>query len=181
VQSGRPNHCNIGRVDVLVNNAGISWGGPPETMPLDKWRQVLDVNLTGAFLFAQAVARDMLPRGDGRIINVASIAGLFSLVNGPHYAAYAASKAGLIGLTRELAASWGRQGIRVNAIAPGFFHSRLADPVLPLVEPDIRRESLAAHRGRWRIERRRRLLRVRCVELHITGQVLAIDGGWSAT
>ena len=120
-----------GRLDILVNNAGITWGARPEDMALDKWQKVIDVNLTGAFLFAQAAGRAMLERGYGRIINIASIAGLQATVDGPHYAPYAASKAGLMGLTRALAASWGRHGIRVNAIAPGFFHSRLADPVLP--------------------------------------------------
>src|SRR4026209_703897 len=119
------------QVDILVNNAGISWGAEPEDMPIDKWQKVIDINLTGAFLFAQAAAREMLKREYGRIVNVASIAGLYAAVHGPHYAAYAASKAGLMGLTRELAASWGRHNIRVNAIAPGFFRSRLADPVLP--------------------------------------------------
>jgi len=171
----------FGRVDVLVNNAGISWGGRPESMPLDKWRQVLDVNLTGAFLFAQSAAHDMLARGDGRIINVASIAGLFSLVNGPHYAAYAASKAGLIGLTRELAASWGRQGIRVNAIAPGFFHSRLADPVRPLVEPDIQARSPLPRIGAAGEVKAAVVFFASDASSYITGQVLAIDGGWSAT
>ena len=119
----------FGRLDILVNNAGISWGAEPEDMPLDKWQKVIDTNLTGAFLFSQAAGREMLKAGYGRIINVASIAGQIACVDGPHYAAYAASKAGLVGLTRELAATWGRKGIRVNAIAPGFFHSRLADPV----------------------------------------------------
>jgi NAD(P)-dependent dehydrogenase (short-subunit alcohol dehydrogenase family) len=170
-----------GRVDVLVNNAGITWGGRPETMALDKWRQVLDVNLTGAFVFAQAVAADMLARGDGRIINIASIAGLFSLVNGPHYAAYAASKAGLIGLTRELAASWGRQGIRVNAVAPGFFHSRLADPVIPLVEPDIQAHSPLPRIGAAGELKGAVVFFASDASSYITGQVLAIDGGWSAT
>ena len=112
----------FGAVDVLINNAGVSWGAMPEDMPLEKWRQVLDVNLTGCFLFAQAVGREMLKRQSGSIINIASISGMTSSANGPFYAGYAASKAGLIGLTRELAASWGRKGIRVNAIAPGFFH-----------------------------------------------------------
>src|SRR6188508_2276801 len=119
--------ATYGRLDILVNNAGVSWGAEPENMPLDKWQKVIDVNLTGAFLFAQAAGREMLKREYGRIINVASIAGLHVSVNGPHYAGYAASKAGMMGLTRELAATWGRDNIRVNAIAPGFFHSRLAD------------------------------------------------------
>ena len=83
-------------------------------MPLDKWQKVLDINLTGAFLFAQAAGREMLKRQYGRIINVASIAGLHSSVRGPHYAGYAATKAGLMEL-RASSASWGREGIRVNA------------------------------------------------------------------
>jgi NAD(P)-dependent dehydrogenase (short-subunit alcohol dehydrogenase family) len=170
-----------GKVDILVNNAGISWGEPAETMPLDKWRQVIDTNLTGAFLFAQAAARDMLTRQDGRIINVASVAGLFSLVNGPHYAAYAASKAGLLGLTRELAASWSPRGIRVNAIAPGFFHSRLADPVIPLVEQDIQRLSPIPRVGLAGELKGVAVFLASDASSYITGQTIVVDGGWSAT
>lgn len=171
----------VGPVDILVNNAGVSWGERPETMPVEKWRQVIDTNLTGAFLFAQAAARAMLTRQDGRIINIASIAGLFSLVNGPHYAAYTASKAGLIGLTRELAASWGKQGIRVNAIAPGFFHSRLADPVIPLVENDIKTHSPIPRVGAPGELKGVAVFLASDASSYITGQTLAVDGGWSAT
>jgi NAD(P)-dependent dehydrogenase (short-subunit alcohol dehydrogenase family) len=166
-----------GKVDILVNNAGISWGEEPETMPLDKWQKVIDINLTGAFLFAQAAGREMLKREYGRIINVSSIAGLHAAVHGPHYAAYAASKAGLMGLTRELAASWGRQNIRVNAIAPGFFHSRLADPALPLAEPGIKASSPIPRIGA------EGELKGVCVFLasdasnYITGQTIVVDGG----
>ena len=166
-----------GRLDILVNNAGITWGARPEEMPLDKWQKVIDVNLTGAFLFAQAAGREMLKREYGRIINVASIAGLHAAVHGPHYAAYAASKAGLMGLTRELAASWGRQNIRVNAIAPGFFRSRLADPVLPLAEPAIKASSPIPRIGA------EGELKGVCVFLasdasnYITGQTIVVDGG----
>ena len=166
-----------GRLDILVNNAGITWGAQPEDMPLDKWQKVIDVNLTGTFLFAQAAGREMLERGYGRIINIASIAGLHAAVDGPHYAPYAASKAGLMGLTRELAASWGRHGIRVNAIAPGFFHSRLADPVLPLVEPAIKATCPIPRIGA------EGELKGVCVFLasdasnYITGQTIVVDGG----
>jgi gluconate 5-dehydrogenase len=169
--------ATYGRLDILVNNAGVTWGARPEEMPLDKWRKVIDVNLTGAFLFAQAAGREMLKREYGRIINVASIAGLHAAVHGPHYAAYAASKAGLMGLTRELAASWGRHNIRVNAIAPGFFHSRMADPVLPLAEPGIKASSPIARVGA------EGELKGVCVFLasdasnYITGQTIVVDGG----
>jgi gluconate 5-dehydrogenase len=169
--------ARYGRLDILVNNAGVTWSARPEEMPLEKWQKVIDVNLTGAFLFAQAAGREMLKRGYGRIINVSSIAGLQSAVHGPHYAAYAASKAGLMGLTRELAASWGRYNIRVNAIAPGFFHSRLADPVLPLVEPSIQASSPIPRIGA------EGELKGVCVFLasdasnYITGQTIVVDGG----
>ena len=169
--------ASYGRLDILVNNAGITWGARPEDMALDKWQKVIDVNLTGAFLFAQAAGRAMLERGYGRIINIASIAGLYAAVDGPHYAPYAASKAGLMGLTRELAASWGRHGIRVNAIAPGFFHSRLADPVLPLVEPSIKATCPIPRIGA------EGELKGVCVFLasdasnYITGQTIVVDGG----
>ena len=169
--------ASYGRLDILVNNAGVSWGARPEEMPLDKWQKVIDINLTGAFLFAQAAGREMLKRNYGRIINVASIAGLHAAVDGPHYAAYAASKAGLMGLTRELAASWGRQNIRVNAIAPGFFRSRLADPVLPLAEPSIKATSPIPRIGA------EGELKGVCVFLasdasnYITGQTIVVDGG----
>jgi gluconate 5-dehydrogenase len=166
-----------GRLDILVNNAGITWGAEPEDLPLDKWQKVIDVNLTGAFLVSQAAGRRMLEREYGRIVNVASIAGLHASVNGPHYAAYAASKAGLMGLTRELAASWGRHNIRVNAIAPGFFRSRLADPVLPLVEPGIKASAPIPRIGA------EGELKGVCVFLcsdasnYITGQTIVVDGG----
>src|SRR4029079_14187587 len=129
--------AKFGKVDILINNAGVSWGEMPEDMPLEKWKFVLDVNLTGCFLFAQAAGREMLKQKRGSIINISSISGMTSSANGPFYAGYVASKAGLIGLTRELAASWGRRGVRVNAIAPGFFHSRLADAVIDIYERSI--------------------------------------------
>lgn len=98
------------KVDILINNAGVSWGARPEEMPLEKWQKVIGVNLTGAFLFSQAAGREMLKREYGRIINVSSVSGLQSSADGPHYVGYAASKAGLFGLTRELAASWDVRG-----------------------------------------------------------------------
>ena len=167
----------FGQVDILVNNAGISWGAPSEDMPLDKWQKVLDVNLTGAFLFSQAAAREMLKRQYGRIINIASIAGLHASVRGPHYAGYAATKAGLMGLTRELAASWGRSNIRVNAIAPGFFHSRLADPAIPLAEPSIKASNPIPRVGNAGELKGVAVFLAADASNYITGQVIVVDGG----
>jgi NAD(P)-dependent dehydrogenase (short-subunit alcohol dehydrogenase family) len=167
----------FGTIDILINNAGVSWGDSPETMPLDKWQKVLDANLTGAFLFAQAAGREMLKRQYGRIINIASVAGLQGAVNGPHYAGYAASKAGLMGLTRELAASWGRQNIRVNAIAPGFFHSRLADAAIPLAEPRIQQLSPIPRVGAAGELKAVAVFLAADASNYITGQVIVVDGG----
>ncbi len=166
-----------GKVDILVNNAGISWGELPEKMPFDKWQKVLDVNLTGAFLFAQSVGREMLKREHGCIINVASVSGLRSSATGPHYVGYAASKAGLFGLTRELAASWGRQGIRVNAIAPGFFHSRLADAAIEYAEPSIKARNPIARVGEAGELKGVAVFLASDASNYITGQIIVVDGG----
>jgi NAD(P)-dependent dehydrogenase (short-subunit alcohol dehydrogenase family) len=107
----------FGAVDVLVNNAGISSIGPAETTSAEEWRRVIDINLTGPFLLCQAFGARMLERGAGAIVNVASIAGLHGVSD---RAAYNASKHGLIGLTRTLAAEWGGRGVRVNAVCPGW-------------------------------------------------------------
>jgi gluconate 5-dehydrogenase len=168
---------HFGRVDILVNNAGVSWGEMPEDMPLEKWQKVLDVNLTGCFLMAQAVGRDMLRHGSGAIINIASIAGMRSSANGPFYAGYVASKAGLIGLTRELAASWGRKGIRVNAIAPGFFHSRLADAVIDIYETAIQENSPIPRIGREGELKGAVVFLASDASSYVTGQTLVVDGG----
>jgi NAD(P)-dependent dehydrogenase (short-subunit alcohol dehydrogenase family) len=167
----------FGGLDIPVNNAGVSWGAMPEEMPLDKWQHVVNVNLTGCFLFAQAAGRVMLANERGSIINVASIAGLTSSANGPFYSGYAASKAGLIGLTRELAASWGRKGIRVNAIAPGFFHSRLADAVIDIYEGAIRENNVIPRIGRAGELKGVTVFLASNASSYITGQTIAVDGG----
>ena len=114
--------ARFGRVDVLVNNAGISFISPAEDITAAQWRRVLDVNLLGPFLLSRAVGRGMLARGEGSIVNVASIAGLLGVAD---RAAYNASKHGLIGLTRTLAAEWGGHGVRVNAVCPGWVKTEM--------------------------------------------------------
>jgi len=167
----------FGSVDILINNAGVSWGAMPEDMALEKWQHVLDVNLTGCFLFAQAAGREMLKKGSGSIVNIASISGITSSANGPFYAGYVASKAGLIGLTRDLAASWGLMGIRVNAIAPGFFHSRLADGVIDIYERSIQENNVIPRVGREGELKGVAVFLASDASSYVTGQTIAVDGG----
>jgi NAD(P)-dependent dehydrogenase (short-subunit alcohol dehydrogenase family) len=167
------------KIDVLVNNAGVSWGAPAETMPLDKWRLVIDVNLTGAFLFCQAVGRHMIERRSGRIVNIASInaltGGLF-MTDVPN-ASYVASKAGLAGLTRELAAKWGRHGIRVNAIAPGYFPSRMTERIWDRVQPRLESQVPLGRGGQEDELKAVALLLASDASNYITGQTIVVDGG----
>jgi gluconate 5-dehydrogenase len=167
----------FGKIDILVNNAGVSWGERPETMMLAQWQKVIDVNLTGAFICSRAAGREMLKRQYGRIINIASIAGMQGNVNGPYYAAYAASKAGLMGLTRELAASWGPQGIRVNAIAPGFFHSRMSDSSIAQVESSIKTNTPLGRVGSPGELKGVAVFLASDASNYITGQTIVVDGG----
>jgi NAD(P)-dependent dehydrogenase (short-subunit alcohol dehydrogenase family) len=121
----------LGRIDVLVNNAGATWGAAPEDVPLEAWRKVVDVNLTGTFVFSQAAGRVMIGQGGGAIVNVASIAGLRGFPAEVLDAVpYSATKGGIVALTRDLACKWARHGIRVNAIAPGWFPSDMTAAVL---------------------------------------------------
>ena len=166
-----------GKIDILINNAGIAWAAEPEDMPLDKWQKVIDTNLTGTFLFSQAVGREMLKVKSGTIINIASIAGMVGSVSTSHWAGYAASKAGIVGLTRELAATWAREGIRVNAIAPGYFHSRLADPAIVYAEPQIKATSPIPRVGQRGELKGVAVFLASHASSYITGQTIVVDGG----
>jgi NAD(P)-dependent dehydrogenase (short-subunit alcohol dehydrogenase family) len=175
-------HRELGPIDVLVNNAGTSWGAPAEDYPLDGWRKVIDVNLTGTFLFAQAVGRGMLERGEGSIINVASVAAfggapaeLMDAIG------YNASKGGVVALTRDLAVKWARRGVRVNAIAPGWFPSDMSDVLLKRSEKEfIARIPLGRFGGDDDLKGAVVFLSSRAASF-VTGHILLVDGGQSAT
>lgn len=168
-----------GRIDILVNNAGVSWGAPAETMALDKWRMVIDVNLTGAFLFCQAVGREMIRAGGGRIVNISSINALTGGLIMPDVpnASYVASKGGLTALTRELAAKWARHGIRVNAIAPGYFPSRLTERIWERVQARMEQQVPLGRSGREDELKGVALFLAAEASSYITGQILVVDGG----
>lgn len=170
-----------GRVDVLFNNAGISWGAPPESMALEKWNAVLATNVTGAFLCARAVMPSMAARGRGRIVNVASVAGL---VGTPpeimDAAGYAASKGALISLTRDLAVKWARHGITVNALAPGFFPTRMSEPILSRHGEALAASIPMGRTGRDGELKGAALFLASAASDYVTGQILAVDGGLTA-
>jgi NAD(P)-dependent dehydrogenase (short-subunit alcohol dehydrogenase family) len=125
-------HEAFGGVDILVNNSGTTWGAPPEEMPLEKFDQVMDVNVRGTFLMSQAVAKTMIAgERSGSIINISSVAAFKGGRPGMLQAVgYSASKGAVISMTRDLAGSWSNRGIRVNCIAPGWFPTKMSRGVL---------------------------------------------------
>ncbi len=173
--------ASIGDLSILVNAAGRTWGAPAETMPLERWREVMDANATGTFLMCQTVGRGMIARQYGRILNIASVAGL---VGTPpeivDTVGYAASKGAVIALTRELAAKWARYGITVNALAPGFIPTRMAETVIARSGQAIIDRVPLGRIGTTADLLGAALCLVAPSGGYITGQVLAVDGGMTA-
>ncbi len=170
--------CLCGTIDVLVNNAGLTWGTPAEDMPLERWRQVIEANMTGTFLMSQVVGRHMLERKKGSIINVASIAGLSG--GQLNTVGYNASKAGVINFTRALAIEWAARGVRVNAIAPGMFRTRMTEAILDRAEAIVADAMPMKRIGQPGELAPTVLFLASTAASYITGQVICIDGGKSA-
>ena len=175
--------ARLGHVDILVNNAGATWGAPTEEYPPEAWDKVMNLNIRAVFLLTQAVGRaSMVPRRSGRVINVASIAGLFGNPPGMMSTiAYNTSKGALVNFTRALATEWGQYDINVNALAPGFFPSKMTRGLIDHVGAD----TLAAYSPLKRLGgdedlKGAALLFASDAGRHITGQILAVDGGASA-
>lgn len=171
--------AEYGQVDILVNNAGATWGCPAEDLPLEAWLKVVNLNLTGTFLVTQAVGkRSMIPRRKGRIINIASVAGLQgSPPEVMKTLPYNTTKGGLVNFTRALAAEWGPYGITVNAIAPGFFPTRMTRVTLQSHGDQIRQRAPIARLGGEEDLKGAVVLFASDASAYITGQVLAVDGG----
>lgn len=171
----------LGPIDILVNNAGATWGAPAEDHPLEAWDKVMNLNIRSLFVISQAVAKAcMIPRRQGRIINVASIAGLAGNTPEMKTIAYNTSKGAAVNFTRALAGEWGGYGITVNALAPGFFPSKMTKGLLQTLGAD----NMAAKAPLQRLGddddlKGAALLFASAAGKHITGQILAVDGGVS--
>ncbi len=172
----------FGRLDVMVNNAGIADAGPAEDEPDETFREVVEVNLNAVFTGCREAARAMLPRGSGSIVNIASTLGLLGSWRIPS-AGYAASKGGVINLTRDLASQWARHGVRVNAIAPGWFESEMTTPLFEGKERWARYLERTVPLGRAGREGEldgALLFLAGDASSYVTGQTVVVDGGWSA-
>jgi 2-dehydro-3-deoxy-D-gluconate 5-dehydrogenase len=169
--------AKFGRVDILVNNAGTILRAAAEEVTLEDWQQVIQVNLTSVFQLSQLAARDMIPRGSGKIVNIAS---LLSFQGGIRVPAYAASKGGVAQLTKALANEWAAKGIQVNAIAPGYFATTNTEAL----QADETRNRQILERipaGRWgQPEDLAGAALYLCspASNYVTGTVMTVDGGW---
>ena len=171
----------MGDIDILVNNAGATWGAPAEDYPIEAWDKVMNLNIRGYFLLSQAVGkRSMIGRNTGSIINLASVAGLGGNPIEMKTIAYNTSKAAVINFTRALAAEWGHHGIRVNAICPGFFPSKMSAGLLEVMGQKILQGTPLGRLGDDEGLKGLTLLFASEAGKHITGQFMAVDGGASA-
>jgi gluconate 5-dehydrogenase len=172
----------FGEIDILINNAGATWGAPTVDHPLEAWNKIINLNLTGAFLVTQAVGKlSMIPRKKGRIINIASIAGLRG--HDPvmmSTLAYNTSKGGMVNFTRALASEWAQFNITVNAIAPGFFPSKMTKGTLEKAQAQIEANTPLGRVGGPEDLKGVALLLASDASAYITGQIIAVDGGVTA-
>lgn len=171
----------MGRIDILVNNAGATWGAPAEEHPIEAWDKVMNLNIRGYFILSQHIAKhSMIPNKSGRIINIASIAGLAGNSVGMHTIAYNTSKGAVINFTRALAAEWGPYNINVNAICPGFFPTKMTINILQTIGEKQIIAGTPLHRmGDDEDLKGITLLYASPAGKHITGQWMAVDGGMS--
>jgi len=170
----------FGRIDILVNNAGTSWGAPVEAMTLEQWNKVIETNLTGTFLFSQAVGKVMITQRSGKIINIASVAGLRG--SPPSFSAigYSASKGGVIIFTKDLACKWGMHNIQVNAIAPGWFPTDMSGKVIERNKEMLLAGIPAGRFGGPDDLKGAAVFLASDASNFVNGNILVVDGGQSA-
>jgi NAD(P)-dependent dehydrogenase (short-subunit alcohol dehydrogenase family) len=171
---------HFGRIDVLVNNAGTSWGAPVEEMTLVQWNKVVETNLTGTFLFSQAAGKVMIAQRRGKIINIASIAGLRGTSSDLPAIGYSSSKGGVIAFTRDLAWKWGMHGIRVNAIAPGWFPSDMSQKIIERHQDKLLASIPLGRLGNSQDLKGAAIFLASDASDFVTGHILVVDGGQSA-
>ena len=170
---------HYGGINILVNNAGTSWGAPAEEYPIDAWNKVMTLNATSVFVLSQAVAnRCFIPQHSGNILIVASVAAL-RVGARMKAAAYYASKSAALHLTRVLAAEWGPYGIRVNAICPGFFPSKMSSGLLETIEASVIKSTPLGRLGGDTDLMGAAVYLASDASRHVTGQYIAVDGGAS--
>lgn len=170
----------FGRIDILINNAGTSRGAPVEEMLLEHWNKVIETNLTGTFLFSQAVGRHMVPQRRGKIINIASVAGMQGAPPEFQAIGYHASKGGVIAFTKDLACKWGVHNIQVNAIAPGWFPTHMSEIIIERNrEAFLKRIPLARFGSDHDLKGAAAFLASDASDF-VTGHLLVVDGGQTA-
>jgi NAD(P)-dependent dehydrogenase (short-subunit alcohol dehydrogenase family) len=173
--------AHFGRIDILMNNAGASWGAPAEQYPLDAWNKIVATNLTGSWLVTQAVgAKSMVPNKRGSIITVASVAGLRGQLGAMQTIAYNTTKGGLVNFTRALAAEWARYNIRVNALAPGFFPSKMSAGLLSVIDKQVIGMTPLGRLGGDEDLMGPAIFLASDAASYVTGQILSVDGGMTA-
>jgi len=172
--------AEFGRIDILINNAGTSWGAPVEQMTLEQWNKVIETNLTGTFLFSQAVGKVMIPQRRGKIINIASVAGLHGAPPEFQAIGYHASKGGVIIFTKDLACKWGIHNIQVNSIAPGWFPTNMSKVLIERNEDVFLKEIPLRRFGGENDLKGAAVFLASAASDYVTGNVLVVDGGQSA-
>ncbi len=173
--------AHFGKIDILVNNAGASWGAPAADYPLEAWNKIIATNLTGNWLVTQQVGvKTMIPNRAGSIINIASVAGLRGQQGPMQTIAYNTSKGGLVNFTRALAAEWATHNIRVNAIAPGFFPSKMSEGLLKVVDKQIIAMTPMKRLGGEEDLKGPAIFLASDAASYVTGQILSVDGGMTA-
>lgn len=170
----------FGRIDVLINNAGTAWGAPVEEMRLEHWNKVVETNLTGTFLFSQAVGKFMVAQRRGKIINIASVAGMRGAPPDFQAIGYHASKGGVIAFTKDLACKWGIHNIQVNAIAPGWFPTRMSEVMIERNRDAFLKRIPLGRFGSDHDLKGAAVFLASAASDFVTGHVLVVDGGQTA-